>query len=365
MGSDQMTTWYQRLMALAPHPVLRKALEVAIIIVATWIVFVVVSRLMSWIGRLFTGRVADEVNRQRVAAFVLVLDTLVKGGLMFAGGLGVLTKLGLSPALTAKVVGTLAVGWIVYVVLSRAIRLAAGAAETRIDSEPHRQRVKTLILLSESVARYGIIIAAGITVLGQLGFNLAPVLAGAGIAGLAVGFGAQNLVRDVISGFFIILEGQYAVGDLVKINGVFGRVERLGLRITALRQPDGELRYFPNGSISSADNFTDNYVAHTLTVPLPTDASADTDKLVGDILSDFDREFSVFWGPPKTLGGEALDTYAHVLRVETHSIPGRHTLVEQKLPARLKAGIERGGHSLPAGTDVSIALRYPAPGEKV
>ena len=135
MTLDHIAAWYERLVGLAPHPVLQKALELALIVVATWIVFVVVSRAMSWIGSLLTGRVADEVNRQRVAAFMLVLDTLVKGAVMFAGGLGVLTKLGLSPALTAKVVGTLAVGWIVYVVLSKAIRLAAGAAESRIESD--------------------------------------------------------------------------------------------------------------------------------------------------------------------------------------------------------------------------------------
>jgi small conductance mechanosensitive channel len=362
MRLDQVAAWYQRLVELAPHPVLQKALEVALIVIAAWIGFIVLSRLMSWIGRLLTGRVTDEANRPRVAAFVLVLDTVVKGGVMFLGGLGVLTKLGLSAGMTAKIVGTLAVGWVVYVVLSRAIRLAAGAAEKRIESEPHRQRVKTLILLGESIVRYGVIIATGITVLGQLGFNLGPLLAGAGIAGLAAGFGAQNLVRDVISGFFIIMEGQYAVGDQVKVNGVFGRVERLGLRITAVRQPDGELRYFSNGSISSAENFTAKYVAHVVTVPLPAEDPGDAEKAVREILFDFDREFGVFRSRPQIGQTEDLETYARVVRVETHSIPGRQTLVEQKLSARMKAGLERAGYSLPAGTEVSIALRHPAPG---
>ncbi len=363
MRLDQAAEWYERMVELAPHPVLQKALEVAIIIIATWIAFAVVSRVMSWIGRLLTGRVADEVNRQRVAAFMLVLDTLVKGAVMFAGGLGVLTKLGLSPALTAKVVGTLAVGWIVYVVLSKAIRLAAGAAERRIESEPHRQRVKTLILLGESVVRYGVIIAAGITVLGQLGFNLAPVLAGAGIVGLAVGFGAQNFVRDVISGFFIIMEGQYAVGDQVKINGVFGRVERLGLRITVVRQPDGELRYFPNGSISSAENFTEDYISYVVTIPVPREEPQDPIPLVKSILGDFDAEFRVFAAEPRLQVAD-LPSYARVVRARMRVVPGRDTLLEQRFPARVASALKRAGHALPEGTEVGVSLRYPPPGAK-
>ena len=99
------------------------------------------------------------------------------------------------------------------------------------------------------------------------GFDMAPVLASVGVVGLAVGFGAQNLVRDVVSGFFIIMEGQYGVGDAVEINGLFGYVEEVGLRITKLRDPNGELRYFPNGTITQANRYTEGCISYRLVVP--------------------------------------------------------------------------------------------------
>ena len=91
--------------------------------------------------------------------------------------------------------------------------------------------------------------------LSELGFNLGPLLAGVGIVGLAVGFGAQNLVRDVITGFFILFEDQYGVGDVVQVNGIAtGKVEQLTLRVTGLRDLDGTLHYLANGNITHVAN---------------------------------------------------------------------------------------------------------------
>ncbi len=343
---------------------LQRALEVVAIILVGWVVYAALSKVVGWGARRAASRAEDEKQRRRSATVYIILDGVLKGLIVFVAAYLIIHRLGVELGPATRALVTIAIAWIVYTVLRRVIRAAADTAGARIGEEAQRQRVTTLILLGENTVKYVVIFVAALSVLRQYGVDLTPVLAGAGILGLAVGFGAQNLVRDVISGFFITMEGQYAVGDLVKINGVFGRVERLGLRMTAVRQPDGELRYFPNGSISSAENFTDNYVAHTITVPLPVEESAEAQKLVRDVLSDFDREFSVFWEPPETQGVESFETYARVLRVETHSIPGRHTLVEQKLPVRIKAGLERAGYSVPSGTEISIALRYPAPGAR-
>jgi small conductance mechanosensitive channel len=190
----------------------------------------------------------------------------------------------------------------------------------------------------------------------------APAHQRAGILGLAIGFGSQNLVKDIVTGFFIIMEGQYAVGDSVEINGLFGRVEQVGLRITKIRDANGQLRFISNGSISRANNYTANYIAHTVNVPFPHEEPEDPAAAVQPILDDFEREFQVFVEAPAVGPVESLPSYARVLKLETRSIPGRQSILESKLPARLKAGLERAGHALPSGTEISVALRYPAPG---
>ena len=260
-----------------------------------------------------------------------------------------------------KAAATIVIAWVIFLAIRRAIRGAARRADAHMKEEAHRQRVTTLLLLLESVTKYVIIFFAGIMVLRDVGVDPTPLLAGAGIAGLAVGFGAQNLVRDVVSGFFIIMEGQYAVGDLVELNGVFGRVERVGLRMTRVRDLSGKLRYLPNGSITRAETYTCDYVAHTVTVPLPPDEPADPVPVVQSMLEDFDREFKVFAEPAQVGPVENLTTYARVLRVETRSVPGRESPIEQKLPTRLAGALERAGHSLPAGTEISVSLRFPPP----
>ncbi len=156
----------------------------------------------------------------------------------------------------------------IYLALGRVVRAAIATSSKRIPDPAHRQRVTTLLLLLGNIARYVFIFVVGYWLIRNLfGFDMAPVLASVGVVGLAVGFGAQNLVRDVVSGFFIIMEGQYGVGDAVEINGLFGYVEEVGLRITKLRDPNGELRYFANGAITQANRYTEGCIAYRLIVP--------------------------------------------------------------------------------------------------
>jgi small conductance mechanosensitive channel len=191
----------------------------------------------------------------------------------------------------------------------------------------------------------------------QMNLNPYSVLLSAGVVGLAVGFGAQNLVRDMVSGFFIIMEGQYAVGDLVEINGALGRVEEVGLRVTRIRDPNGEIRFFPNGSITAANNYVQRYIPYVVTTPFARDAAGDLGALVRGILEDFEREFAVFLDPPEVGNIQELATYGRVVRAEVHVIPGRQALVEQKLPVRVAGALERAGKPLPQGADVGLALR--------
>ncbi len=347
-----------RIEELVPNPALGRALTITLVIVAAWLLYAVLSYAVGRMARAAEGRIGEEGRRRRVAAVFVFADSLVKAGIIFLAAITVFSRLGVERAKLTVVLGTLLAAWVVYRVLSRVIRGAASAAEARIKDEAHRQRVTTLILLGDSALRYAVIFAAGLSVLGQFNVDLRPVLAGAGVLGLAIGFGAQNLVRDVISGLFIILEGQYAVGDLVEINEVFGRVEWVGLRTTRLREPNGQLRYFPNGSVTSANNYTEDRISYVVTVPVPPEEPSEPMPLVRSILDDFEREFRVFAESP-TLRVEKLPSYSRVVRARVHVIPGRHQMLEEKLPGRMAAGLERAGHKLPSGTEVTVSLLFP------
>src|SRR5436190_3887037 len=128
------------------------------------------------------------------------------------------------------------------------------------------QQVRTLATVSSSVGIFVIIFVAGLEILALLGINLGPLLASAGIAGLAIGFGAQTLVKDVINGFFILLEDQYHLGDVVEIAGAKGTVEDMTLRRTALRDADGTLHFIPNSEIKVVSNLTRDWTQMSMHV---------------------------------------------------------------------------------------------------
>ena len=142
---------------------------------------------------------------------------------------------------------------------------------TRRD-ERCEQRTKTLSGTMVSVIGVVVWATAFVTVIGQLGFNLGPLLAGAGVVGLAVGFGAQQLVRDVISGFFILVEDQFGVGDTVTAGGVTGTVESMTLRLTRLRGDDGALHHLRNGDLGTVSNTSRGYGVATALIPVPEGA---------------------------------------------------------------------------------------------
>ncbi|NKE70048.1 mechanosensitive ion channel family protein [Nitrospiraceae bacterium HYJII51-Mn-bac16s-1-B09] len=141
-----------------------------------------------------------------------------------------------------------------------------------------RKRVTTLVGILKTIGYFSIWSIILISCLDQVGVNVAPILAGAGIVGLAVGFGAQNLVRDVIAGFFMILENQVRVGDVAIINGTGGLVETITFRTIVLRDLAGVVHVIPNGAISSLANMTKEWSAYVIDVRV--DYKEDTDKVV-------------------------------------------------------------------------------------
>ena len=263
----------------------------------------------------------------------------------------------------ASVLLIVLVACLLYLLVGRALRAAVAASTRRLPDPGHRQRVTTLLLLAGNVVRYALIFLATFYVFVSLGLNVAPVLTSLGIVGLAVGFGAQNLVRDVVSGFFIITEGQYGVGDRVEINGTFGTVEEVGLRVTRLRDPSGQLRYFANGAIAQVSRYPVEGIAYRLVVPCAGGTGDPAAAATARVLEDFDRELHVFAAPPVLQAPEVLGSYAQVLPVALHLLPGRQALVTEKLPARLTTTLSRLGHPLPEGTEVTLALACPCRGD--
>src|SRR5215475_14005870 len=131
------------------------------------------------------------------------------------------------------------------------------------------QRTETLRLVIRSVSKAVIILLVVLTISAELGFNIGPVLASAGIVGLAVGFGAQSLVKDVISGFFILFEDQFGIGDVVKVGDFSGVVERMTLRATVLRNLEGQVHVVPNGNIQNVTVMTKEWARAVLDLTFP------------------------------------------------------------------------------------------------
>src|SRR5687768_386000 len=158
----------------------------------------------------------------------------------------------------ARIIGTLLLGLILMKLIDSGLtRLRLLVPPGEIAAHPRvEQRTETLRHIIRSVSKAVISIVLLLTVSSELGFSIGPVLASAGIAGLAIGFGAQSLVKDIISGFFILFEDQYGVGDVVKIGDQSGMVERMTLRVTVLRNLKGEVHVIPNGNIHTVTVLT-------------------------------------------------------------------------------------------------------------
>lgn len=240
----------------------------------------------------------------------------------------------------------------------RALRRAAERVRHRA-APKLGPRAVTLIELSASIAKYAIFFVAAFMVLMQVGIPVAPILVSAGIVGLAVGFGAQSLVRDVVSGFFILLEGQYNVGDIVEINGITGEVEEVGLRLTRLRDARSQVYFFPNGAITSVDVFPLQGQRFQVHVPAAEGQAIRTREAAYNLLIDFNTEYRAFVGTPTQVGMKELSSYATVLLFEVTFIPLRQTVALEKLSARLSAGLARAGVPLPQGAEVAILPVLP------
>jgi len=138
------------------------------------------------------------------------------------------------------------------------------------ENRPVDQKTQTLLPLLQSICQYTLYFGSGVIMLGVLGMDTRPILAGAGILGLAGGLGAQSLVTDLVSGFFILFENQYLVGDIVQIGDAHGRVEAVSIRLTQIRDEYGKLHIIPNGQVKNVINFSKGYVNAVVDIKVPT-----------------------------------------------------------------------------------------------
>jgi len=224
-----------------------------------------------------------------------------------------------------------------------AARKAAGRAE----SPRAVARASTITALLSSIWRAVVITIAFFVVLGTLGLNLTPVLAGATVIGATIGFGAQQLVRDLLAGFLLIIEGQYDIGDVLVLGDVTGTVEDLSLRVTRLRGPDGSMCFVPNGEIRKLSNVTRGWAHISVDVVVPARTEVDTvldaaRAAVSSVAAD--TAFTPdFLRRPEVLGIVAADAETLTARVDVRVPVARRDAVSRALREELARRLRAEG----------------------
>ncbi|MDH3226733.1 MAG: mechanosensitive ion channel family protein [Thermoleophilia bacterium] len=234
---------------------------------------------------------------------------------------------------------------------SRASRLQRGVDEPEdLARGIQRKRALTLSTLLRNVAIAAIWIVAIILALESAGLPVGPLLAAAGIAGIALGFGAQSLIKDLINGFFILLERQYDVGDTVAFAEVSGTVERIELRSTVLRDMEGRRHVVPNGEIRVSTNYTHIFSRYTVSLPVPYEVDIDRAMdIARDVAEDMrtGSHSQLITEPVNILGVDDYGDSAVCVRLYLETVPGRQWEVGREYRRRLKIALEEAGISMP------------------
>ncbi|MGH3411799.1 MAG: mechanosensitive ion channel family protein [Marmoricola sp.] len=277
----------------------------------------------------------------------------------------------------AAVIGLLILAWVIRWLVHRLIdrlvgraergvlpgRLSGSAGGGRRATTRRVQRAKSTGSLLKSLATGLVFGIVAVMILSQLGVNVAPIIASAGVVGLAVGFGAQTLVRDFLSGIAMMIEDQYGVGDVVTIGSVIGTVEAVGLRVTRVRDTEGTVWYVRNGEITSVGNMSQNWARSVLDVKIAYDEEITH---VRDVLSDVAREVwhdEEFAGrviqEPEVWGVQEITPDAVTVRVVLTTAPMEQWGVAREMRQRIVTRFRREGIAIP----LSTLVRSRPPGE--
>jgi len=236
--------------------------------------------------------------------------------------------------------------------------IVKATVQTRV-AQAREDQTRTMAGVLYSIGVVVIVLTTILMILPEFGFDITPVAAAAGLFSLALGFGGQYLVRDIINGFFVIFEDQYGVGDIIKLNGETGRVEHITLRRTVLRNSLGAIVTVPNGLVGQVANLSRDWSQYFLDVTIPSEAGvpqalAILEKCAKDLRDD------PAWSPllidgPNVLGVEALALTGTTLRVQFRSAPTRNDDVARELRRRILLEIERAGIKLVSANRVVLS----------
>ena len=245
----------------------------------------------------------------------------------------------------------------------------AGSVPAQAGIGEREKRALTLAGIVKTVGTTVIVIIAVMMGLGELGLDITPVIAGAGVVGLAVGFGAQSLIKDVIAGFFIILEGQFAVGDVIKTGEISGSVERLNLRVTILRDfSSGAVHFIPNSELKVVSNLTKEWSRVALDIGVAYDEDIDwvveVLQRTGQELAGDERMGPLILEPPEVLGIESFGESQVIIKVLVKTLPQRQWEVAREFRRRIKAAFEKEGIEMPYPTRVHLTRIESLPSEE-
>jgi small conductance mechanosensitive channel len=362
---------------LPPHAVeiiFAFALVITIAAGAALLVGRLARRLLTAVGRdsLATEPLVQRTLRvARLMTFVIVVVVLTFPALDLAG---IQVRAGLQSgelgrwvaATGVRIAAILLLTFVVVRVLSAVIVRAENELEvgTGLDALERRKRAQTIAGLARRGLTGLIWSAAVLIILRELDVDITPVLTGAGLVGLAIGFGAQTLVRDVITGFFVIVEDQVRVGDVAMVNGIGGFVEQINLRTIVLRDVEGVVHVIPNGEIKTLANRTKDYSYYV--IDLGMDYDADVDRIVSLVREagaavQADPAFSSsILEPLEVLGVDDFKESVVTLKVRIKTVPLKQWEVGRELRKRIKQVFDREGIRLPL-PQLEVRVTRPRP----
>lgn len=251
---------------------------------------------------------------------------------------------------TMKIIGI----WLISMIVVRVAKMAIkkffhirmnGPIALQPASE---RRYRTILRLLQSVISYVVYFSAIIAILSVMNIRVAGLLAGAGIVGLAVGFGAQSLVKDVITGFFIIFEDQFGVGDYIKITSTEGTVLEIGLRTTKIKGPAGEINIIPNGSITEVVNYSINNSIAIIDVSVAYSSDIEkAERLIEQYLKALPATHEEIVSEPTLLGVQNVVGAEVTLRISVETLPMQHFAISRMIRRDIKDIFDRNGIEIP------------------
>lgn len=253
-----------------------------------------------------------------------------------------------------KIAAIFAAGRIIIKIAHKALTHMIVERERNPLKLDHR-RTKTIGKLLKNIVSYTVNFLVLLLVLTQLGIDLGPILAGAGVLGLAIGFGAQSLVKDVITGFFIIFEDQFAVGDVVQTGNFKGTVEEIGLRVTRLRAWTGEVHIIPNGSIQQVTNFSIYNSIAIVDISIAYEENIDhaVEVMKHTVKEQYER-MEELTNLPEVLGIQSIEASDVVVRIIAECRPNSQAVVERALKKAVKTALDQNGIEIPYPKLVSL-----------